>query len=173
MPTWFRANTEELTAARVRELLHYDPETGITTRRVATSPRAPKGGVVGDLDGRGYLRVRLDSKRYSLHRVIWLYMTGEWPKGEVDHKNRTRTDNRWANLRDATVAQNRHNSCAHANTAHGLKGVDYHKANKRWRARITSEGRNMLLGYFKTAEEAHAAYADAAQRFNGEFARAA
>ncbi len=173
--TWMKARTGPLTAERVRELLTYDPATGVATRRVATSPRAPKGQVIEDLDGRGYFRVRLDCKRYSLHRVIWLYMAGTWPPKEmdVDHKNCIKTDNRWANLRLATKAQNRHNSRGHSDTAHGLKGVDFHKSNGRWRARIMHNYKDHLLGYFDTAQEAHAAYAAAAVRLNGEFARAA
>lgn len=96
----------DLTAERVRELLHYEPATGIFTRRIRTSNRTKVGAIVGADNGKGYLQISVDWRLYSAARLAWLYMTGEWPKEEIDHINRVRSDNRFSNLREATRSSN-------------------------------------------------------------------
>lgn len=94
-----------LTAERLRELVHYDPETGVMTRRVALSNRNKVGQVVGYLNrGDGYLYATVDAKSHAVHRLAWLYVTGAWPEHQVNHKNDKRTDNRFANLLDRPKA---------------------------------------------------------------------
>jgi hypothetical protein len=91
------------TQARLREVFDYDPESGVLTWRLTLSNRALVGAPVGYLTprGDGYPRLRLDGQMFLSHRVIWCWMTGEWPKLVVDHINGVRSDNRWANLREA------------------------------------------------------------------------
>ena len=157
------------TAQRLRELLAYDPATGIFTWRVSRG--GAKGRAAGHLDRDGYLRVMIDGAQYYAHRLAWLYMTGEWPANQMDHKNGETGDNRFVNLREATRSQNQKNVRTHRDNASGFKGVVLDKPNKRWRAKIDHAGRTHFLGYFATAAEAHAAYCKAAKDIDPEFAR--
>jgi hypothetical protein len=159
-----------LTAERLRELLHYDPETGLLTWRVSRgSSRA--GDVAEGLDGRGYRRVRVDRSLYYAHRIAWLWMTGEWPADHIDHINGIPGDDRWANLRLATNAQNTANGGRRVTNKSGFKGVWWHKPTSKWRAAIMASGRSKHLGLFDCPAAAHAAYAEAAKKYFGKFAR--
>jgi len=160
-----------LSQAYLRWLLRYDPSTGLFHWRVWRSQRPP-GLLAGHLD-KGYIRIKIDGKSYRAHRLAWLYMTGEMPKSGMDHKNLDGTDNRWDNLRLASASQNNANKKARVGKAHPLKGAYFDPSWKRWRAQIAIGGRSILLGGFDSAEQAHAAYAKAANDAFGEFARAA
>jgi hypothetical protein len=103
--------------------------------------------------------------------LIWLYMTGEWPSDDIDHRDRDGLNNRWANLREATRSQNLANRCAQVNNAIGVKGVCLERATGRYLAYIKVAGRTIALGRFGTAEEASRAYMAAALQHFGEFAR--
>jgi hypothetical protein len=161
----------ELTQVRLLEVLHYDPETGIFTRKISLAYNAAVGDPVGHISGDGYLHASIDGKKYKLHRLAWLYMMGEWPPEQLDHKNMWRTDNRWDNLREATNAENNRNRGAQSNNRSGLKGASWVAKAGRWQARIVVNGQRKYLGLFDTAEEAHAAYAVEAGMAHGEFAR--
>jgi hypothetical protein len=156
-----------LSPERLRSLLHYDPETGVFTWKVARKGTAA-GTICVHKRPDGYMRIGVDGRLYYAHRLAFLYMTGRWPSHYVDHVNRNPSDNRWGNLREATVSQNLANSYR-GNAASGLKGAYRHK--DKWRASISINGKNILLGVFATAEEAHDAYKSAAERQFGEFAR--
>lgn len=150
------------TQARLKELLTYNPETG------ECSP-------CGYLDtSNGYYRLVVDGRRQYLHRLIWCLMTGEWPSPrKMDHKDLDRTNNRWANLRKATVSQQQANRGMQINCTSGIKGVSFCKATGRWRADIRVEGRSINLGRAETKEAAAALYAAGAELHHGEFARVA
>jgi|SRR6185312_8581760 len=169
---WPCASGEELTHEKLLELLCYDPLTGVFTRLVSTAPRAMIGTIAGDPDSKGYLRLRIDGRRYLAHRVAWFYMTGMWPPDEVDHKNRKRQENWWDNLRLANTFQNKRNTSAYRNNRTGLKGA-YLTVGGRYTARIRINKKNLHLGTFNTAEEAHALYVAKSKEHFGEFARAA
>lgn len=159
----------KLTQSRLKELLNYDPLTGQFTRAV---PRAgfQTGSPVGAVDSYGYLVIRVDGKPYKAHRLAFLWMTGEFPSNQVDHKNRHKGDNSWSNLRDANPSNNRANVGAWRGKRLP-KGV--FARGKRFRAIICKNGRNINLGTFDTQEAAHRAYADAAKAIFGQFARVA
>jgi hypothetical protein len=159
--------TSSLTAQRLRALLNYDTETGVFTWRVSRGHIA-KGSVAGNINGDGYWQIGVNYSRYQAHRLAWLYMTGEWPINEIDHKNRVRDDNKWSNLREATSSQNHRNARA---LTSGLKGTHFDKQSNRWRAFIHQNGKQRYLGNFATAAEAHAAYCTAAMGIDPEFAR--
>jgi hypothetical protein len=157
---------------RLREILHYDPETGIFARLISTSNCVRTGDVAGCLDkSRGYLIIRIDGRNYLAHRLAFLFMTGIWPPHQIDHVNLDRADNRWVNLRMATGAQNSANTRVKANNKSGFKGVGWCKGRRKWRAQIQANGKQTHLGYRNTCEEAAALYAEAAVKFHGEFAR--
>lgn len=147
-----------LTQARLKELLHYNPDTGIFTSLVNVNKRKI-GDVVGNADKRGYVRVRVGGFSDSAHRLAFLYMTGEFPKHTVDHKNEIKSDNRWDNLRDITDAQNKQNkSSCNRNNASGFLGVSYMKRDDKYYAGIRVNGKVKFLGSYDTPELAHAAY---------------
>jgi hypothetical protein len=161
-----------LDVVRLREVLHYDPDTGVFRWRVAKGSRACIGDVAGAIHNR-YQTINIDGRRYFSHRLAWLYMTGAWPVGQIDHANMDRGDNRWFNLRDATRARNDANRKAHANNPTGLKGVIWRRRQtlRPWEACITIDCKPHTLGYFDAREEAYLAYATAACGVFGEFAR--
>lgn len=160
---------EYVTAERLRELLDYDPATGVFRRRTSPNKRYPAGSVAG-CNSRGYRVIMIDDILYRAHRLAWLYVHGEWPKEEVDHINGDTSDNGIANLREATHSQNMRNVRVKKTNKIGLKGVSHD--DRGYRARIWTSRGEVHLGRFRTSDQAAAAYADAAQRYFGEFARA-
>jgi hypothetical protein len=161
-----------LTAQRLRELLHYDPVTGIFHWRIAVARRVKVGDIAGSVHRDGYRQIMIDGRRYYAHHLAWLYVHGEWPPSELDHINGVPDDNRIANLRLATPSQNQWNQGNRKNNTSGFKGVGWHR-RRRWRAQIGINGRYIHLGYFATPEEAHQTYCAAAKERFGEFTRAA
>jgi len=162
--------TDTLTAARLRELLAYNPETGIFTWLVSCGRRGA-GTVTGSaLHDRGYLRIGIKGRRYFAHRLAFLYMTGEWPPAQIDHINGRRDDNRWTNLRAATQSENFANSGPRSRNRLGLRGVSFRMDKGRYQAQIC-HNKQIHLGYYATPEEAAAVYHDAARRLFGKFAK--
>ena len=154
-----------LTAEAVSRVVSYDPETGAFTRLIGGGGKragSPAGGP--DLDG--YTTISVCGKRHRAARLAWLLMTGEWPVGDVDHINRTRSDDRWSNLRVANRSQNSANSGARS----GKKGACWVDAKKKWKAQIRIGGKSKHIGYFETEADAHLAYQAAAVSEFGEFA---
>jgi hypothetical protein len=158
-----------VTRARLRALLHYDRKTGEFRwrRRVTTSIRP--GDIAGALDNQGYRRITIKGRPYLAHHLAWLYMRGRWCALVIDHRDGDPSNNRWSNLRSATLSQSNANRRLPRNNACGLKGVSQDRG--RWCARIHKEGRRHHLGTFPTPQAAHAAYAKAARKLFGEFAR--
>jgi hypothetical protein len=162
---------EMLTQERLKELLDYDPETGIFTHRVSRGRRVA-GVVTNCATTGGYIKLSICNKRYYAHRVAWIYVHGRWPSEQIDHINHVTSDNRIANLREATRSQNSANSGPRRNNKSGKKGVFFLRQTGKWRASIRKDKRRIYLGCFDTVEEAHASYAAAARDIHGEFARA-
>lgn len=151
------------------EMLHYNPNTGIFTW-AKKRQKIKAGSVAGSLHKSGYMHIEVKQKGYAAHRLAWFYMTGEWPKEQIDHINRNKSDNRFGNLREATNSQNRSNT--EKTNKHGLKGVCHKKwlKQKPWQAQITHHKKVIYLGCYSTPEEAHQAYKDAAIKLHGVFA---
>jgi hypothetical protein len=162
-----------LTQEELREALDYNPLTGLF---VWISPRKSirVGAVAGDFSGR-YVRLKFQQKSYPAHCLAWLYMTGRWPKDEIDHIDTNKHNNAWKNLREATRVQNAHNASPMNNKKYSrLKGVTYAKGRRKWMASIRLGGKHSrFIGYFDTEQEAHAAYVAKARETRGEFARGA
>lgn len=162
-----------LTAARLREVLDYCPETGEFSRRSG----ARAGNTVGRIRLDGYLVISVDNSIHLAHRLAWLYVHGEWPpSGYIDHINGETLDNRIANLRDSTNGENMQNQRrAHRNNQTGMLGVHYHEENGNYVAQIRVDGKVRHIGSYRTAEEAHYAYLQAKRRLhpNGEIAKSA
>lgn len=163
-----------LMVSRLRALLSYDPETGVFKWKARSSPQSQIviGAVAGYKHHTGYLSIKIDGRDFLGHRLAWLYSYSEWPEDQVDHKNTNRSDNRLDNLRASTHGQNRANSNGGLGVAQ-LKGasISHRKGHVMWRGQFIRNGKRQHLGYFETADEAHNAYRQSAQRHDGEFAR--
>lgn len=175
-----------VTKERVREVLHYDPKTGVFTWRVRSGKKSWSSRYAGKRAGfitkptvktpLSYFTICIDNKNYFAHRLAWLYMTGKWPTGPIDHKDHCGLNNKWQNLREATFSENVHYSrTSRSNNTSGFKGVQFQPHNKPnpWRAVIQVKGKILRLGYFKTKELAAQAYREASLEYLGEFSSAA
>lgn len=162
-----------LTAASVRELFDYDPETGALTHAHSKKNNAVKAGAdAGAVDSDGYWRTSIDGVSFRVHRLVWLHFHGSEPSGQIDHINGVRTDNRICNLRDVLPAVNSQNiRHAPAGKRSGLLlGVAATKRSARpYRSQIRINGRLTFLGEFITQEEAHCAYMEAKRRAHPGF----
>lgn len=169
------AQKTTLTATRLREVLDYCPETGGFVWKITRSFKAVAGAVAGsEYKATGYLRIQIDGTSYLAHRLAWLHHYGKWPLLDIDHINGEKTDNRIANLREATASQNGQNRRhSQSNNQSGKLGVHFDDSSGRWRAVIAKDGRIYRLGYFGSREDAHAAYLAAKRELHefGEIAR--
>jgi len=158
-----------ITQELLKELFDYDLETGWFFNKVQRGVRGPIGEPAGNYDKDGYIVISIDRKKYRAHRLVWLYMTGEWPEAEIDHKDGVPWNNRWDNLREATRSDNITNS-NRALGESGFRGVKFDQCTRTWRARIGYGYQRQYLGTYSTAEEAYQAYLVAAEAVHGGFA---
>ena len=159
----------KLTADSLRLILSYNEETGLFHWRAAR-PGVLVGSIAGSIEPDGYRRIRILYRKYHAGPLAWLYVTGEWPSQQVDHKNLDRSDDRFSNLRLATQSQNNANRRVAKSKSYSVKGI--YRKKGRWEASIQKDGHYQYLGRFATAEEAQRAYGAAAQEMFGDFARA-
>jgi len=160
-----------LTVDYLKEIIHYNPETGIFTWILAR-PKIRAGQIAGYKTHKNRIEIEIHGKAYQASRLAVFYMTGEWPRHQVDHINCIRHDNRWCNLREATQSQNQANRPARKGKKIPFKGVTIKKhLPKPFVAQICKNGQHKHLGCYSTPEEAHKAYIDAANDLHGEFAR--
>lgn len=160
-----------LSAERLRELLSYDPATGEFRWRVGRpGGRAQAGDKPGNITSKGYLSISVDSVRYQAHRLAWLYVTGEWPVAQIDHRNQNKLDNRLSNLRPATVREQAFNRPIPKSNTSGILGVKGRKDSPNWEAFVCVDKRYVSLGWFPTKEQASAVRLAGARALFGEFA---
>jgi hypothetical protein len=157
---------DDLTSDFARSILTYDPNTGICRWK-------KNNKIAGSLTEDGYIRVTIKYRRYMLHRIIWLIVTGQYPVYDVDHRNTNRSNNRWKNLRDATRSQNIANSNLYSTNKSGLKGVRWRENEQAYSAQITANYICEHLGYSTCPAAAHLMYVIAADKLFKEFARIA
>lgn len=166
-----------VTRDRLVKVIRYDPETGEFRWLQCTGyNKSYRNGMIAGNIRRGkraYRTINIDGRGYKASKLAWLYMTGEYPKEIIDHIDLVSTNDVWRNLRKATYSQNNANRRM---TGRDLpKGVSRIKRSyyvaKPFEARIKVNKKNIYLGQFSTAEEAHAVYKQAAQHHFGSFAR--
>lgn len=160
----------QLTQKQVRELLHYDPDTGIFTwlprprsmfkransyTRWVNECEGRRAGIEkANTHGYRYRTIFMPNRKfYREHRVAWIYMTGTQPPKSIDHENRDATDNRWVNIRDSK-GMNQKNLSMPINNTSGVTGVYYDKQRSLWCARGWLSGRHKYLGRFEKLEDA-------------------
>lgn len=154
-----------LTADRLRELVAYDPDTGVFTRRKVMGKTSRVGDVIGSINKQGRLEISVSGKIHFAHRLAWLYMTGDWPKYTIDHIDGDPINNRFANLRDVPHSVNTENVRApRSNSRSGILGVA--KRHHKWRSAIVVKGKYIFLGSFATQEEASDAYVKAKRLYH-------
>lgn len=137
----------------LQKLFTYNPENGNFVRNI-TSGGQKKGTVAGTINNRGYVRININKKKYSAHRLVWLYLYGILPTKEIDHINRDRADNRLKNLREVDTSINAKNRSIREDNEHGVTGVYWKKSINKWAAQITIDYKTLHLGYFIEYHEA-------------------
>jgi hypothetical protein len=143
-----------LAQSQLKELLHYDPDTGVFTNLVRRNRQALIGCQAGYLTPAGYIIVSISRIKYQAHRLAWFYLHGIWPKNQLDHINRIKKDNRIINLREATVSENHQNIELQSNNTSGYKGISWRNDISKWEVRICLNRVQTTVGYFKFLPEA-------------------
>ena len=145
-----------------KKIWWYDPTTGKFYWKINTSggpgrKRIMYGTVVGTKRKNGYVQLAFGGKRYRANRVVWLFMTGEWPpkNQQVEHRDSNKSNNRWDNLYLVTGTKNRQNlrDPIRKDNKSGFRGVSL-RSDGRWLARITVNKRIINLGIFVDPREA-------------------
>lgn len=171
------------TPEQLRQLLDYEPVTGVLTWRerpaeMFTSDRLPAsarqttwnarfgGKVAGFIRPDGYRNIQFGKRTVKAHRVAWALHFGEWPASEIDHINHVRSDNRIANLRVTPRSKNARNKSKRRDNSSGFAGVSWHRRDMVWRAYIQHGGRQICLGSFAKKEDAIAARKAAKAQFS-------
>jgi len=140
-------NCKMITQKELKELLHYNPESGIFTRKISTSSKAMKGYSAGTLNKvSGYIQISINYKIYKAHRLVWLYVYGVWPKDEMDHINHIRDDNRIVNLREVNNQENHKNMSVNVSNTSGITGVVWNKKREMWQSQIKINYKCIFLG---------------------------
>lgn len=157
-----------ITAERLREMLDYDPETGIFTWKVDKG-RIARGSVAGNSWKGRYKRVCIDYQLYWCHALAFLWMTGSIPN-IVDHINKDGNDNRWSNLREADKFQSAQNKSITVRNSSGYIGVYQCSTTGRWVSQIVANGKTEFLGRYDSPERAAKVRDLRAVELHGEFA---
>jgi hypothetical protein len=168
----YRRLVQQLNGETVHKVYVYEPETGKLWRKTVASGMKRAGTPSHD-DARGHVTLitQFAGRSRPVSHIIWLYMTGEWPTLDVEHKDLNPLNNRWDNLRLATRSQNMANIKVTRRSKSGVKGVFWDKARYKWGAYITHNYKVRNLGRYDKIEDAKAAYDKAARELFGEFAR--
>lgn len=148
----------------IKELCDYDPLTGSFTWKKHRM-RNMIGNTVGHISDTGYYRVCIKGTQYAVHRLIWLWMTGNLPV-QIDHIDHVRSNNVWTNLREATQTENMHNKGKHSNNKTGVTGVCYEANRKKYKAFIKTPKGNKHLGYYDNLPAAAQARKEAEILYN-------
>lgn len=163
------SKTGELTSEELKLLVRYDEvekqffwlsEKRVGFKKSVIAHSAGDSAGCQRSDGRWVMRI--NGKLHLRYRLVWLYMHGVWPSGEIDHINGDLTDDRLENLRDTSRRVNQENirKAFKNKKSCDLLGVHSNPRNATspWRASISTNGRQKYIGVFRTKEDAHAAY---------------
>ena len=149
-----------LTQSKLKETLSYDPETGIFIWLVKPCNRIRIGSIAGYC-GSGYRQISVDGKLYQAHRLAFLYLTGSFPVGDIDHIDHVKDNNQWSNIRTVTKKENSKNQSISKRNKSGVTGVNWNKQTSKWQSSIQVDGKFKYLGTFADKNKAIAARAAA------------
>lgn len=152
-----------LSQERLKEVLDYNPDTGVFTWKISTTNAIQIGQVAGKRTNYGYLRIQIDGVRYKAHTLAWFYIYGEWTR--LDHKDRCGANNAISNLRKASSSQNMVNRSGWGKTK--SKGV--YPCGDKFEARVHYQGISIYLGLYNSIEEAAASRVNIMKELFGEF----
>jgi hypothetical protein len=167
----------------IRDLLDYDPETGIfiwkhrqLRKGIERLDKAWNTRLAGKIVAsfchrNGHLYFSIHNKNCAAHRVAWAHYYGQWPDRDIDHRNGNPADNRISNLRLATDSQNLCNAKIRVNNTSGFKGVSWSKKERKWYAYITKDKKMIGIGRFHCFGKAIVARKLAAKQMHGDFVR--
>lgn len=160
----------EITAQKVREMLHYDPNDGLFWWK---QPRHGRqiSKPVGVMDDLGYKRIMIDGKQYLAHRLAWLHVNGYWPENIIDHIDGNPRNNSIGNLRQCNYSQSNCNTKTRRDNLSGVKGVRWHKKAKKYNVRVCINGVRRSMGLFSDLEFAELVSSEARDKYHKEFAR--
>jgi HNH endonuclease len=155
-----------LTLKCLREVLDYNPETGIFTWKVSRGRLAKAYSQAGTKNAKGYIEIKVFGKTMKAHRLAWLFTHGISPVDQIDHINMIKDDNRIINLREATQVQNMQNRVKATSVNRlGVLGIRL-RSTGSYEARIRHNGKVRQIGNFETLEAAKAAYLEAKRKFH-------
>lgn len=152
----------------VKDLLAYNPDTGLLTWKMSRRGTVKAGGIAGTVNDDGYIRVKVKQKFYPSHRIAWFIYHGQQPEGQLDHIDNDKTNNRISNLRLATPIQNNQNIGKTSSCTSGVKNVTWQKG--AWQVVIKVNGKPMYFGRFQNLFEARERAIEVRKRYHGDFA---
>ena len=145
----------QLTQARLKAVLVYEPETG-KFKHLRKQAGIRHGSIAGSKRPDGYLAIRIDGNMYLAHRLAFLYMEGRWPS-LIDHKDRNKANNKWNNLHETSYSINNRNSKMRCTNTSGYKGVSWQRKSRNWKAYITINKKMIHIGHYKCPTAAYVA----------------
>ena len=158
-----------LTAEEARYFFDYDKETGNLIRIIASKNHPHTlNKVAGSKWRNGRVIVSVPGgRRFQAHRLVWLWVYGEWPKYEIDHINGNPSDNRIENLRDVTRSVNGENQrAAMVDSRSGILGATWVESRQRYHVAIKAKGKHYFIGSFKDQDQARDAYVTAKRKLH-------
>lgn len=163
----------EITKEIVKELLDYDPETGVFTWKIRDTIWFPTarshkiwnsrfsgkraGWVYTGSTGYQCRQIAIRGQKFYEHRIAWLWMNGDPVPVEIDHKNRDALDNRWCNLESSNRGNNMLNQSRRIDNRSGVTGVCWDARYGGWRANCRIGGKQEHVGKFENIEDAERA----------------
>jgi len=157
--------TDVITQNRLKEVLHYDPESGVFAWIKRISHRIKVGDVAGTMDTKGYIVIGVDGVLYKAHRLAFLYMDGVIPI-QIDHEGHKKSDNRWDKIHPSTDSDNRMNMPISKKNKSGYCGVSWDRYRGKWSAKIQVNHKTIHLGRFTEKKSAELARQAANKKYN-------
>jgi len=155
-----------ITQKELKEVLNYNPKNGLFTWKIKANKDRNIGSVAGSKNKKGYVIIGYDRKTYLGHRLAHLYMLGEFPKNQIDHKDHIKHNNKWKNLREVTNQENHKNMTIQKNNKSGHIGVSFNKEKNKFQSYITVNNKKINLGYYVELNSAIYARKQAETKYN-------
>ena len=158
------------TIEELQQTFAYDPNTGIIKWNRKTTRKTKKGKIAGSRSN-GYINIQFNKTCYYAHRLAFLLHTGQWPSKQIDHINGVKDDNRWMNLRLATMRENHMNIKKQSNNTSGHKNVHFCKTRNKWIAKVKISKTKHKQSCFESLEAAVQKAKELRTTYYKEFAR--